>query len=221
MAAKLGVGAPSAAATYVHHVLPRLEQLAPQVGWDAPCLLACCIYAACPCAPLACRPKLIALTERLLLSHTTPHAQVRDAAMLAALRQLPSLVGQEPTLLAVMQAARFVPDASGRLHAPRELYDPRNQDLLGLLDPEQQFPSAAFCGAESALPMLQRLGLRTSAGLDTLLAAARFVAALWDGAADAAASERAAQQAEAAARGKVSGGYARGWGEGAVLGRMR
>lgn len=48
-------------------------------------------------------------------------------------------------------------------------------DLALLLDPVTSYPSTFFSEDETCLNLLQQLGLRTTASLDTLLAAARFV----------------------------------------------
>lgn len=116
----------------------------------------------------------------------------------------------------------FVPNASGKLHTPSELYDPRVPELVALLDPETCFPAPAFCSESlpdpaaevtslitpsaagagedaaslgfSGLAALQQLGLRSSADLGTLVVAAKFV-------------ERTAREGDedmAVARGKVS-----------------
>ncbi len=78
----------------------------------------------------------------------------------------------------------FVPNAKGTLHKPSQLYDPRATELLALLNPDPSFPAPSFCDEDasgaSVLPALQQLGLRSSAGLDTLLQAAKYVAALAD-----------------------------------------
>jgi hypothetical protein len=60
------------------------------------------------------------------------------------------------------------------------LYDPRNPELLLLLDTDHSFPTAAISEDELALSMLGQLGLRSSATPDTILEAANLVQAMAD-----------------------------------------
>lgn len=147
--------------------------------------------------------------------HTLPQA-VRDRAMLLMLRQLPDLQQQDSSFLQLLVQTPFLPSGKGVLHVPSELYDPRSPELVALLDPDACFPAPAFCGdatdaaqdeqqgrnsssssSFSSLAALQQLGLRSSAQLDTLVLAARYVAQVSaDGDVDM-----------AVARGKVSTGF--------------
>lgn len=148
--------------------------------------------------------------------HTLPQA-VRDRAMLLMLRQLPDLQQQDSSFLQLLAQTPFLPSGKGVLHVPSELYDPRSPELVALLDPGACFPASAFCGdasdaaqddqqgpnsssssnSFSSLAALQQLGLRSSAQLDTLVLAARYVAQVSaDGDMDM-----------AVARGKVSSGF--------------
>lgn len=118
----------------------------------------------------------------------------------------------------IVPQTSFVPNASGKLHTPSQLYDPRVPELVALLDPDTCFPGPALCtdhlepirdqseaaqssegsegtaGGFSGLSALQQLGLRSTADLGTLVKAAKFV-------------ERTAKEGDedmAVARGKVS-----------------
>ena len=170
----LGVTAPSAAQVYRDDILPKLQTL-PQ--------------------------------------------PVRDTAMLLMLHHLPDLQQQHRTFAQLLARTPFLPSGKGTLHAPGELYDPRSPELVALLDPDACFPAPAFCGdvsepgqdeqqeqragggggSFSSLAVLQQLGLRCAAQLDTLVLAARYVEKVAaDGDADM-----------AVARGKVGSEYFR------------
>lgn len=152
MVRHLGVQAPTAAQVYRREVLPRLSSL-PQM--------------------------------------------VRDPAMLLMLRHLSDLQQQDRSFTQLLSGTAFLPSGNGELHVPSDLYDPRIPELVALLDPEACFPAPAFCGdvsdamqdgeqqqqrdggssnsSFSSLVVLQQLGLRCTAQLDTLVLAARFV----------------------------------------------
>jgi sacsin len=118
---------------------------------------------------------------------------VRDRAMLLLLRHLPDLQQQDRGFAQLLSQTPFLPSGKGELHVPGDLYDPRTPELVALLDPDACFPAPAFCGdvlgaaqedqqqrggsggSFSNLAVLQQLGLRSSAQLDTLVAAARYV----------------------------------------------
>jgi sacsin len=118
---------------------------------------------------------------------------VRDTAMLLMLRHLPDLQQQDSGFGQLLAQTAFLPSGKEELHVPSELYDPRTPELVALLDPDACFPAPAFCGdvadatqdeqqqqrgssgSFSTLAVLQQLGLRSSAQLDTLVAAARYV----------------------------------------------
>lgn len=148
MARCLGVQAPTAAQVYRLEILPRLQAL--------------------------------------------PQA-VRDTAMLLMLRHLPALQQQDRSFTQLLSQTAFLPSGNGVLHVPGALYDPRSPELVALLDPDACFPAPAFCGdlsdavqdeqqqrapggsGFSSLAVLQQLGLRSTAQLDTLILAARYV----------------------------------------------
>jgi hypothetical protein len=113
--------------------------------------------------------------------------------MLLLLRHLPDLQQQDRGFIQLLVQTAFLPSGEGTLHTPRELYDPRSPELIALLDPDACFPAPAFCGdvsdggnedqqeqrggggSFSSLAVLQQLGLRSAAQLDTLVLAARYV----------------------------------------------
>ena len=123
--------------------------------------------------PSSCCP--LRLQHLLSLDLAALNPGLRDAAVLALLGQLPALLKLDTAFVDELRAVAFVPNAQGQLFCPGQLYDPRNPDLLALLDQTTSFPSEDFCAAPSALAALQQLGLRWSPGPDTLLSAARFV----------------------------------------------
>ncbi len=96
----------------------------------------------------------------------------RDAMFLQLLQELPLLQHSDPTFSRDLGALKFVSTSNGELKAPRDVYDPRNSDLLLLLDPGSDFPSALFA---PALDALQQLGMRTAAGRGTILQSAQSV----------------------------------------------
>ena len=58
-----------------------------------------------------------------------------------------------------------MPNGAGQLLAPAALFDPRVPELLALLDPEAAFPALELASDGGALAALQRLGMRTAAGV--------------------------------------------------------
>lgn len=65
--------------------------------------------------------------------------------MLGVLQDLPSMLMSNPQLKAQLSSLAFLPTRQqGQLASPSHLYDPRNQQLLALLDPEKSFPIAPF-----------------------------------------------------------------------------
>jgi len=137
--------------SYLHHVLPRLDQLTDTERDEA------MLQALQQLPTLASQERgLLQAMEQVRLRACAPQHSRRLHRLHPQLQAACSPADDDALLLPPPSQARFVPNMAGALHMPRELYDPRNQDLLRLLDPSQHFPSAAFCGAESALPMLQR-----------------------------------------------------------------
>ena len=102
-------------------------------------------------------------------------SEIRDNAFLQILKNLSSLNQVDSRFSQVIQSFPFVPNEKGELCQPCSLYDPRNLDLVTLLDLQTSFPSASFCLDPAILPALQHLGLRQQPGLDTFLMAARYV----------------------------------------------
>ena len=79
--------------------------------------------------------------------HELP-AAARNAEMLNLLQDLHSTLVSNPHLEALLKELAFVPTAGGQLAAPRQLYDPRNDQLQALLDPSKSFPAAPFDSEE-------------------------------------------------------------------------
>eukprot|EP00884_Botryococcus_braunii_P020227 jgi/Botrbrau1/6889/Bobra.67_3s0008.1 len=97
--------------------------------------------------------------------------------MAQLLRQLPSISHKDRGLVEQLRGTAFVPTASGSLLSPSAVYDPRNPDLLGLLD-EACFPFSIFAEDESLLAALQVLGMRSTVTPETLLQSARLIESL-------------------------------------------
>lgn len=100
---------------------------------------------------------------------------LRDAVLVDMLHQLPTILGEDSTMAVHLGSLAFVPTADGNLQMPRELYDPRNPELVYLLDGRQFFPAGVFGRNEALLAALQQLGLRSAVTPDTLLDSAHFV----------------------------------------------
>ena len=68
--------------------------------------------------------------------------------MVNLLQDLASTLMASPQLRSPLAELAFVPTSSGQLTAPRQLYDPRNEQLKDLLDPSKAYPSSPFDGDE-------------------------------------------------------------------------
>ncbi|XP_021846367.2 uncharacterized protein [Spinacia oleracea] len=101
-------------------------------------------------------------------------AEDRDCVMLSVLKDLPHLCIEDSGFKEAVRNIEFVPTHTGSLKCPGALYDPRNEELLALLEDTDLFPCGAFQESD-ILDVLQGLGLKTSASLDTVLQCARYV----------------------------------------------
>lgn len=101
-------------------------------------------------------------------------AEDRDSIMLSVLKDLSHLCIEDSSFREAMRNIEFVPTHTGAIKCPGALYDPRNEELLALLEDTDLFPCGAFQESE-ILDVLQGLGLRTSASPDTVLQCARYV----------------------------------------------
>lgn len=95
-------------------------------------------------------------------------------AMLAVLKDLPTLAAENPELSPKLTRLAFVPTGAGTLAAPADLYDPGVNELHMLLDRGAFFPSEEFQRPE-VLEVLRGLGLRRAMGRKGLLDSARSV----------------------------------------------
>ncbi|KAK9820985.1 hypothetical protein WJX81_001057 [Elliptochloris bilobata] len=119
----------------------------------------------------------------------------RDAVMCEALRSLPQLIAEDPSMAIEynMRTTAWVPAGSGgELHMPHALFDPRRPLLKQLLGSASAFPAAPYADDLALLNALQRLGLRTKLDHVEVLDAARCIAALAASNAEAAAARGAA-----------------------------
>ncbi|BDA44284.1 probable Sacsin [Coccomyxa sp. Obi] len=125
------------------------------------------------------------LTQQALITdHVLPRLQeiapkARDAAMLHLLESIHNVMAQNPALAKQLSVTAFVTTTSA-LAAPASLYDPRNEDLVALLDKNCHFPSGVFAKDDKVLDALKALGLRSEVTLETLLDAARSLEGLTD-----------------------------------------
>lgn len=101
-------------------------------------------------------------------------AEDRDRIMLSVLRDLPHLCIEDSCFKEALRNIEFVPTHTGAIKCPGALYDPRNEELLALLEDSDLFPDGAFVEPE-ILDVLQGLGLRTSASPETVLLSAQFI----------------------------------------------
>lgn len=109
------------------------------------------------------------------LHELTP--ELRDSMMLCILRELPQLAAVDSSIREALKQLAFVPTASGTLHTPKTLYDPRSNELTTLLDDQESFPTGVF-KTDEVLDMLHGLGLKVAVMPETILQSARQVEAL-------------------------------------------
>ncbi len=101
---------------------------------------------------------------------------VAQPVSIQLLRELPVLHQADPTLISILRNAPLVTTADGTVvKEASKLYDPRNGDLMLLLDPGKNFPAGEF---GPVLDQLKMLGMRTTAGRDTVLQAAKDISNL-------------------------------------------
>ncbi|CAM6095372.1 unnamed protein product [Calypogeia fissa] len=103
--------------------------------------------------------------------------EVRNRMLTSVLQELPQLSATDPSIKEMLKQLAFVPNASGSLRMPRNMYDPRNTELSALLDDRDSFPVGEFAIPE-ILDMLQGLGLRTTVTPETVIQSARQIEAL-------------------------------------------
>lgn len=96
-------------------------------------------------------------------------ATVSEAVAVEILREVPLLQQADRTVVDALRSSPIVTTAGGGTAQPQELYDPRNSELVAFLDPAASFPSGKF---GPVLDQLTQLGMRTTAGRDTILLAA-------------------------------------------------
>lgn len=101
-------------------------------------------------------------------------AEVRDSIMLAVLHDLPQLCVEDASFRGILKDLAFIPTLGGTLKCPKELYDPRNEELRALLDDSDNFPFGVF-QEPGILDMLQGLGLRTFVSPETIMESARQI----------------------------------------------
>ncbi|KAL2612990.1 hypothetical protein R1flu_024682 [Riccia fluitans] len=102
---------------------------------------------------------------------------LRDRMMLRVLQELPQLSAADSSIREMLKELAFVPNAAGSLRTPKTLYDPRNVELMTLLDDQDSFPAGDFAAPE-VLEMLQGLGLRMTITPETVIQSARQTEAL-------------------------------------------
>ncbi len=99
---------------------------------------------------------------------------VAQTVSIQLLRELPVLHQADPTLVVLLRDTPLVTTVDGTaVTVASKLYDPRNRDLYLLLDPGQNFPAGEY---GPVLDQLKMLGMRTTAGRDTILQAAKDIA---------------------------------------------
>jgi len=98
---------------------------------------------------------------------------VAQPVSIQLLRELPMLHQADPTLIPLLKDTPLVTTVDGTaVTVASQLYDPRNGDLMLLLDPGKNFPAGEY---GPVLDQLKMLGMRTNAGRDTVLQAARDI----------------------------------------------
>ena len=105
--------------------------------------------------------------------HVLPTISVLPPAVsIQLLRELPVLQQSDPTIVSLMKNTPLVMSGSGSMTLASHLYDPRNADLVLLLEPGKNFPAGEYA---AVLDQLRVLGMRATAGRDTVLQAARDI----------------------------------------------
>lgn len=107
-------------------------------------------------------------------ANTELEPELRNAALIALLDQLPRLTREHPNVLPALSNLAFVPTESGTLAAPGALYDPRLTEVASLLEADSCYPAAPF-DSPTALAALEQLGLRTRLDEATITAIAETV----------------------------------------------
>ncbi|CAN1168841.1 SACS [Linum perenne] len=103
--------------------------------------------------------------------------EVRDFVMLSILQNLPQLCVEDTTFKECLRNLEFVPTLNGAIRSPVVLYDPRNEELVALLEDSDSFPCGNFLDPD-ILDMLHSLGLKTSVSPETVIESARQIEAL-------------------------------------------
>ena len=94
------------------------------------------------------------------------------------LRELPLIHQADPTFIPLLRNTPLVTTVDGTaVTIASQLYDPRNGDLMLLLDPGKNFPAGEY---GPVLDQLKMLGMRTNAGRDTVLQAAQDISTQQD-----------------------------------------
>jgi len=100
--------------------------------------------------------------------------EVRDDAVLTMLTKQIAL---DPRLKELIPHAEIIPTASGKLLAPKKIYDPRIKEFHQIFDSETSFPASNF-RTDATLNILQSLGMKSELRLATLLESASSIATL-------------------------------------------
>ncbi|CAN0888331.1 SACS [Linum grandiflorum] len=103
--------------------------------------------------------------------------EVRNPVMLSVLQNLPQLCVEDTSFKECLRNLEFVPTLNGGIRSPAVLYDPRNEELVALLEDSDSFPCGAFLEPD-ILDMLHGLGLKTSVSPETVIESARQIETL-------------------------------------------
>lgn len=106
--------------------------------------------------------------------------EICNQVMINILHDLPQLCSSDSSFKETLSNLEFVPTINGTRKRPQSLYDPRVEELYGLLEDFDCFPHYLF-QEPGILSMLQYLGLRTSISAETIIQSARHIESLMHG----------------------------------------
>ena len=104
----------------------------------------------------------------------TLNADARNSAMVMVLANLPRLRMEDPDFVGELTEVEFVPTASGALHRPKDLYDPKVTEAAELLGDDSCYPMDQFASPD-LLAVLTALGLRSTLDRESVLRSAQSV----------------------------------------------
>ncbi len=97
--------------------------------------------------------------------------------MVIVLANMSRLKIEDPDFVNELAQVAFVPTASGSMHRPADLYDPKVTEAAELLGDDECYPAEPF-ETPDLLAVLSALGLRSTLDRDAVIQSARSVEAM-------------------------------------------